>query len=568
MKTQTSVHFIRHLPAGLLACFCLCFLLPQSHAGDVPAWTMKNYEPTNGDFSAVGDAVGELLQSRDTARFARELAPSIEDWQAILSTNAAEREPDPLNGFRKSAGNQRQKVEASAKELLARADALHLDFSKGHLHSKVVAPRFLGNTHYPSLQAENESLPSVQKVDIIVNLDSGTTNATNGEFKLAVHGLMKFPGGWRSNEGIQWAAFPSNVADEKTLREMAILDKAGAYKGITDEDDPALLKLGEALVHFIRERDVNIYEQEALVTGDLTWAQLQKKSSQGPSRQEFDKEWNARQPELVAAARSVTGQTDEAGIDFKHSEIQVKRASVERLYPRMGPGTMDGLEGKQFLVKLAVKSEGKSKAGKSLSGDYILAADQITRFGDAWRVTGKVRWEQLPAGVIDEKAAAALVFENYVAEHRALPPGTAAPEIEFTRLDNGQKMKLSDLRGKVVVLDFWAIWCGPCQEPMAKLQTIRQEHPDWKEQVAIVPLSIDDTLQEVRDHVQKRGWTNTFNVWAGDGGWASAPSKTFRVSGVPTTYIIDAQGKIVIAGHPAGLHIADIVNALLIRTAN
>jgi thiol-disulfide isomerase/thioredoxin len=563
MKTQTPVHFIRHLPAALLAWFCLCFLLSQSHAGDVPAWTMNNYEPTNGEFLAVGDAVVELLQSRDTARFARELAPSIEDWQAILSTNADEREPDPLKGFRKSTGDRRQKVEFSAKELLAKADALHLDFSKGHLHSKVVAPRFLGNAHYPSLQAENESLPSVQKLDIIVGLDSGTTNATAGEFKLVIGSLMKFPGGWRSNEGVQWTAFPSNMADGKTLREMAVLEKATTYKGITDEEDPALLKLGEALVHFIRERDVNIYEQEALVTGDLTWAQMQKKSSQGPPRQEFDKEWNAHQQELVAAARSITGQMDEAGIDFKRAEIQVKRASVEQLYPRMGPGTMDGLEGNQFLVKLAVKSEGKSKTGQSLSGDYILAADQITRFGDVWRVTGNARWEQLPAGVIDEKAAAALVFENYVAEHRTLPPGTAAPEIEFTRLDNGQKMRLSGLRGKVVVLDFWATWCGPCQEPMAKLQTIRQEHPDWKEQVVIVPLSIDDTLQQVRDHLQKRGWTNTFNVWAGDGGWAAAPSKTFRVSGVPTTYIIDAHGKIVTAGHPAGLHIADEVSALL-----
>ena len=162
MKTQTPVHFIRHLPAGLLAWFCLCFLLPQSHAGDVPAWTMKNYEPTNGDFSAVGDAVVELLQSRDTARFARELAPSIEDWQAILSTNAAEREPDPVNGFRKSTGDRRQKVEFSAKELLAKADALHLDFSKGHLHSKVVAPRFLGNAHTPACKPRASRCPRLK----------------------------------------------------------------------------------------------------------------------------------------------------------------------------------------------------------------------------------------------------------------------------------------------------------------------------------------------------------------------------------------------------------------------
>jgi hypothetical protein len=81
--------------------------------------------------------------------------------------------------------------------------------------------------------------------------------------------------------------------------------------------------------------------------------------------------------------------------------------------------------------------------------------------------------------------------------------------------------------------------------------------------VAIVPLSIDDTLDIVRQHVNKRGWTNTFNVWASDGGWRSAPAKAFRVSGVPTTYIIDAQGKIVRAGHPAAMNIDEIVDGVL-----
>ena len=81
--------------------------------------------------------------------------------------------------------------------------------------------------------------------------------------------------------------------------------------------------------------------------------------------------------------------------------------------------------------------------------------------------------------------------------------------------------------------------------------------------MAIVPLSIDDTLDIVRQHVNKRGWTNTFNVWAGDGGWRSAPAKAFRVTGVPTTYIIDAQGKIVRPGHPAAMNIDELVDAVL-----
>lgn len=174
-----------------------------------------------------------------------------------------------------------------------------------------------------------------------------------------------------------------------------------------------------------------------------------------------------------------------------------------------------------------------------------------------------IRWDRIPPGIFDANATAGMEVENYLAEHGTLPPGTTAPEIGFTTLESETAMKLSDLRGKVLVLDFWATWCGPCQGPMADLQKLKETHANWAEKVAIVPLSIDDTLDIVRQHVKKRGWTNTFNVWAGEGGWRSAPAKAFRVSGVPTTYIIDAKGRIVAAGHPAAMKIEDRVEQAL-----
>jgi hypothetical protein len=98
---------------------------------------------------------------------------------------------------------------------------------------------------------------------------------------------------------------------------------------------------------------------------------------------------------------------------------------------------------------------------------------------------------------------------------------------------------------------------------MADLQTLRQQHPEWRDRVEIVTLSIDDGLREVQARLAERGWTNTLNAWAGPGGWMSAPAKQFRLHGVPTCYVIDPKGKVVQAGFPMGLSITNVIAGLL-----
>jgi thiol-disulfide isomerase/thioredoxin len=149
-----------------------------------------------------------------------------------------------------------------------------------------------------------------------------------------------------------------------------------------------------------------------------------------------------------------------------------------------------------------------------------------------------VSWYQVPSGVLDEKAAAAMELENYVAEHETLPPGTAAPEIEFTALNSAKKMKLSDLRGKVVVLDFWATWCGPCKVEIPWFIELERQYKD--QGFAVLGVSMDeDGWVAIKPYVQKMQMN--YRVLLGNDDVSTAYG---GLDSLPTTLLIDRQGKI------------------------
>ncbi|GMR04402.1 MAG: hypothetical protein BMS9Abin23_0299 [Thermodesulfobacteriota bacterium] len=114
-------------------------------------------------------------------------------------------------------------------------------------------------------------------------------------------------------------------------------------------------------------------------------------------------------------------------------------------------------------------------------------------------------------------------------------PGTEA--IDFTLPDlDGKEHSLSDMRGKVVFLNFWATWCDPCKEEMPSMQALSEDLKD--KPFVIVAVSIDkDSPAKVREFVEE--YKLTFMVLHDRKGRIK---ERYKTTGVPETFIIDQNG--------------------------
>jgi peroxiredoxin len=117
-------------------------------------------------------------------------------------------------------------------------------------------------------------------------------------------------------------------------------------------------------------------------------------------------------------------------------------------------------------------------------------------------------------------------------------PQVGVPAPEFTLPDlEGKPHHLADLRGRVVVLNFWATWCPPCIDEMPSLQRLHQAFADRG--VEVVAVSVDERFSDVGAFVRK--FHLTFTVLHDDGKKVSRKYQTFKY---PETYILDREGRL------------------------
>ena len=274
-----------------------------------------------------------------------------------------------------------------------------------------------------------------------------------------------------------------------------------------------------------------------------------------------------------SAGQESPPSTGHSGVYRDSSEVSLSAGETRHLEFRYAPFDPNVFRGNCTARIRIINSDGSPATNRSVKvsyrdaryGDLEVFSGRTSRSGECeirGITDGKPESPTLAAYqiAVDDRGLGDFSFTEGKSNEAFtfhLPPrvGNLMPDIDLVNVSTGVRSKLRELRGKVVCLELWATWCGPCQETMETLNQMASEHRvAWHNRVAIIPLSIDEQPETVSRHVKQRSWDQVDHYWSGAHGatgWDAPAVRAVVGQAVPELLIIDRDGRILWRGHPA-----------------
>lgn len=237
-----------------------------------------------------------------------------------------------------------------------------------------------------------------------------------------------------------------------------------------------------------------------------------------------------------------------------------------------GVGLALAIKDKQVIVGKVLPDTPAAESGAIHEGDRIVAVGQgddapvETKGRRMEDVVGMLRGKKgslvrltlASNGKADDQAIVVTLTRgtvkalNVFGKGKAIKIGQQAPPLSFSAVDTDRKQLLTDYRGKVVVLTFWASWCGPCKRVVDDLFGLAPKNPAWGDRVVVLALSVDEDKEAAREVLLERGWEKDHVGWCGP-----EALKIFDIRGLPAMFVLDSDGKVVALGD---VDVAEAVN--------
>lgn len=187
---------------------------------------------------------------------------------------------------------------------------------------------------------------------------------------------------------------------------------------------------------------------------------------------------------------------------------------------------------------------------------YELLKMNLTYMGDSERKQMVSAWKEM-----EPSTERLIVINEKLADWDRISPGNPAPSFRFASID-GDTLSLQDFRGKVVYVDVWATWCGPCIREHPYMEELQNEFEG--EEVAFIAIGTDNSPEPWRKMVQDKALSG-IHLYAPDAG-SDQLKKDYIINGIPRFILIDQQGNIVDpnAARPSGdidKQIADLLKS-------